>query len=143
MLGVEYILSDLDFFNGTSIKTISGVTFDRLGSDIDEFFGDTASGQPPASAFFEPLLSFDCNSFTASFSSFDSGLVADEPRLRYQLRLGSVDSSESTRGPPIAAGSSGLLIPIHYARLRVWRIRLQISKNPWAMFLCPRMRFGT
>lgn len=85
--GAEYILSGLNFFDGLTAKTIADVTFNRGASDIDDFIGDTSIGQPPLSAFQEPVLSFTDTSFTARFSFFDPVLVADGPRLRYDLTL--------------------------------------------------------
>lgn len=85
--GVEYIVSGLEFLDGLIAKTIAGVTFNRGASDIDDFLGDTSIGQPPLSAFVEPVLSFTDTSFAAEFSFFDPGLVADGPRLRYDLTL--------------------------------------------------------
>lgn len=77
-----YELSSLDFG-----RAITGVTFNRLASDIDDFIGDDSLGQPLESEFVEPIITFTDTSFEAVFGYWNQFLVADGPRLRYDVTL--------------------------------------------------------
>lgn len=103
---LSYSLSSLDFLNGLASAPIAGVTFNRAGSNIDEFIGDTAIGQPSASEFVEPVISFTDTSFTADFSYFNDLLIADGPRLRYDISLATA---------PCAAANVGVAIRLRSA----------------------------
>ena len=102
-------LADLAFADGGEAALITGVTFDRAGSNIDEFVGDEESDQPPPSAFVEPVLSFTDTSFAATFASFDLGLLADGPRLRCDVATAPVVAPIPLPGAlPLLAGALGL-----------------------------------
>jgi hypothetical protein len=78
LVGGIVTLSDLDFkVNGKGAR-ITGVTFNRGASNVDEFFaGNTLVG---------PDIAFTDHSFTATLS-MSEGLVADGPRLRYDVTV--------------------------------------------------------
>lgn len=109
---LAYTLSSLDFALGGVATPITGVTFNRGASNIDEFLGDEEIGQPPLSAFQEPVLSFTDTSFTATFAFFDSRLIGDGPRLRYDVAAGPAAPPPVPlpAAMPLLAGALGLLV---------------------------------
>lgn len=108
---VGYTLSSLDFAMAGVLSPIAGVSFNRALSDVDDFIGDTSLGQPPVSAFVEPLLTFTDTSFTASFSSFDNTLIGDGVRLRYDVSFASTPGAVPlpASGLMLFAGVAGIL----------------------------------
>jgi hypothetical protein len=103
-------LSGLNFsMNGLSTP-ITGVTFNRAGSNIDEFIGDVANGQPALSDFVIPVLALTATSFEAQFSFFHHGLLGDGPRLRYDLSFGTPVSTVPLPAslPFLISGLAGL-----------------------------------
>ena len=103
-------LADLDFEDGGVTAPVAGVTFGRAGSSIDEFIGDEEPGQPPLSAFVEPVLSFTGTSFAATFAFFDLLLLADRPPLRYDVAIAPDNAPIPLPGGlPLLTGALGLL----------------------------------
>ncbi len=113
-----YTLSSLDFMTDNAPVPIADVIFNRADSDIDDFIGDVNIGQPPESAFVEPDINVTDTSFTANFSFFDERLIADGPRLRFDVVF---DTSPSQVPLP----ASGLLLMAGCASvlgLRRWQM---------------------
>jgi hypothetical protein len=72
----SFALSGLNFSSGGEPRAIIGVTFNRAASNVDEFqAGFSLVG---------PALSFTSTSVTGVLS-MSEGLVADGPRLRYDV----------------------------------------------------------
>lgn len=106
----SFTLSGLNFSSGGEPRDIIGVTFNRAASNVDEF--------QAGSSLVGPALSFTATSFTGVLS-MSEGLVADGPRLRYDVTtvpepgtlpllltgLGALGRMRRTRTPSTTAGS--------------------------------------
>lgn len=99
-------LSGLSFLLNGVPTPITGVTFNRAGSNIDEFIGDVASGQPALGDFSEPILASTATSFEARFPFFHQLLLGDGPRLRYDIQISAVPLPAAL--PFLLTGLAGL-----------------------------------
>jgi hypothetical protein len=78
LVGGIVTLSDLDFQVNGHAARITGVTFNREASNVDEFdAGNTLVG---------PDITFTDHSFTATLS-MSNALLSDGPRLRYDVTV--------------------------------------------------------
>jgi hypothetical protein len=99
-------LSDLDFkLNGKGAR-ITGVTFNRGASNVDEFdAGNTLVG---------PDITFTDHSFTATLS-MSNALVSDGPRLRYDVTVAVPEPATL----PLLVGGIAALVLMGRARRRI------------------------
>lgn len=83
----EFTISGLDFKNGGLSRPITGVSFNYAASNV----GTYADG----GSLVGPALSFTATSITGVLS-MSEGLLADGPRLRYDLTIGAVPEPATT-----------------------------------------------
>ena len=95
----SFTISGLDFQDGGTPRAITGVSFNYAESNV----GTYADG----GSLVGPALTFTATSFTGVLS-MSEGLLADGPRLRYDLTIAAVPEPATTSMLLLGAGLCGL-----------------------------------
>lgn len=112
---VNVMISDLDFMNGPLTAAITGVTFNRRGSYLDTFLA--GPGNPGGAYWSDPVISFTANSIAISWGDFDGQLLADGPRLAFNV------TTEGTQPAPVPLPATAPFLVAGLAALGLRRRR--------------------